>query len=149
MILIDTNILVYATIPGFPEHQHTRELLSELLAGRVHHCLTWNNIFEYLRVVTHRLLVRLAPLVLDNALENVQALIAQPLISRIDPCPQHLETFTQVCREAYPVQGRKYDQGLNRVRDMWVYTTRGIGVIGPPVRLNCRPEITEITLVRA
>jgi len=48
-----------------------------------------------------------------------------------------------------PRHGRKYDQGLNRVRDMWVYTTRGIGVIGPPVRLNCRPEITEITLVRA
>jgi len=48
-----------------------------------------------------------------------------------------------------PPHGRKYDQGLYRVKDMWVYTTRGIGVIGPPVRLNCRPEITEITLVRA
>ena len=48
-----------------------------------------------------------------------------------------------------PRHGQKYDQGLYRVKDMWVYTTRGIGVIGPPVRLNCRPEITEITLVRA
>ena len=48
-----------------------------------------------------------------------------------------------------PRHGRKYDQGLYRVRDMWLYTTRGIGVIGPPVRLNCRPEITEIKLVRA
>ncbi len=71
MILIDTNILVYATIPGFPEHKHTRELLSELLAGRVHHCLTWINIFESLRIVTHRRLVRPAPLVLDEALENI------------------------------------------------------------------------------
>lgn len=48
-----------------------------------------------------------------------------------------------------PRHGRKYVQGLYRVKDMWVYTTRGIGVIGVPVRLNCRPEITEITLVRS
>ena len=48
-----------------------------------------------------------------------------------------------------PRYGRKYDQGLYRVQDMWTYTTRGIGVIGPPIRFNCRPEITEITLVRA
>jgi predicted MPP superfamily phosphohydrolase len=32
---------------------------------------------------------------------------------------------------------------------MWVYTTRGIGVIGPAVRFNCPPEVTEITLVAA
>lgn len=46
-----------------------------------------------------------------------------------------------------PAYGRKYDQGLNRVAGMWVYTNRGLGVVGPPVRFNCRPEITEITLV--
>ena len=47
-----------------------------------------------------------------------------------------------------PPYGRKYDQGLYRVRDMWVYTTRGIGVT-TPVRFNCRPEVTEITLTRS
>lgn len=46
-----------------------------------------------------------------------------------------------------PYLGSKYDAGLYRVRDMWVYTTRGVGVVGPPVRLNCRPEVTEITLI--
>lgn len=46
-----------------------------------------------------------------------------------------------------PPYGRMYDQGLFQVGDMWLYTTRGIGVIGPPLRLNCRPEVTEITLV--
>ena len=50
---------------------------------------------------------------------------------------------------ALPRYGQKYDQGLYRVQDMWLYTTRGIGVTGPPIRINCRPEITEITLVRA
>lgn len=46
-----------------------------------------------------------------------------------------------------PRYGQKYDAGLNRVGEMWVYTTRGIGVLGPPVRFNCPPEVTEITLV--
>lgn len=48
-----------------------------------------------------------------------------------------------------PYLGRKYDQGLNRANRAWVYTSRGIGVIWPPIRLNCRPEITELTLVSA
>jgi predicted MPP superfamily phosphohydrolase len=48
-----------------------------------------------------------------------------------------------------PYLGRKYDQGLYRVRDMWVYTTRGIGLGPVPTRFNCPPEITEITLVGA
>ena len=46
-----------------------------------------------------------------------------------------------------PHLGRKYPFGLNRVRDLQVYTNRGIGVVFPPVRLNCPPEVTLITLV--
>jgi uncharacterized protein len=46
-----------------------------------------------------------------------------------------------------PCLGRKYPIGLNRVRDLQVYTNRGIGMVSPPVRLNCPPEVTLITLV--
>ena len=46
-----------------------------------------------------------------------------------------------------PNYARKYDQGLYQVDGMWLYVTRGIGVISPPGRFNCRPEITEISLV--
>lgn len=46
-----------------------------------------------------------------------------------------------------PRYGKKYEKGLYRVKEMWVYTNRGVGVIGPPIRINCRPEVTEITLV--
>lgn len=48
-----------------------------------------------------------------------------------------------------PSYGQRYDMGLNRVGQMWVYTTRGIGVVGPPVRLNCPPEISELILTRS
>ncbi|MBI5954693.1 MAG: metallophosphoesterase [Chloroflexi bacterium] len=45
-----------------------------------------------------------------------------------------------------PHLGEKYYSGLYKVRDMWQYTNRGIGMIEPAVRLNCRPEITVFTL---
>lgn len=47
-----------------------------------------------------------------------------------------------------PRLGRKYDQGLYRVGDTWLYTTRGIGVTRIAVRYNCPPEISLLTLVR-
>lgn len=48
-----------------------------------------------------------------------------------------------------PYLAWKYDMGLYQVKDMWLYTNRGLGVTNIPVRFNCAPEITEITLLRA
>lgn len=45
-----------------------------------------------------------------------------------------------------PRWGRKYAMGLYQVGGMWHYTNRGLGYIWPPVRFNCPPEITELTL---
>lgn len=45
-----------------------------------------------------------------------------------------------------PRYGQKYHNGLYQVGQGKVYTNRGIGVIGPAVRLNCPPEITEFVL---
>jgi uncharacterized protein len=45
-----------------------------------------------------------------------------------------------------PPYGIKYPAGLYQVGQMLQYTNRGIGTINPPVRFNCRPEITVFTL---
>jgi len=46
-----------------------------------------------------------------------------------------------------PSWGRKYASGLHQMPNgMWVYTTRGVGVAMPPVRINCPPEISLLTL---
>ena len=45
-----------------------------------------------------------------------------------------------------PYLGRKYPAGLYRVVDLQIYTNRGIGLIAPPVRFNCPPEVTVLTL---
>lgn len=46
-----------------------------------------------------------------------------------------------------PEGGQRYVMGLNQVSGMPVYTTRGVGVFLPPIRINCPPEVTLITLV--
>jgi predicted MPP superfamily phosphohydrolase len=45
-----------------------------------------------------------------------------------------------------PYLARKYPYGLRRVGEMWLYTNRGVGLIAPPVRFLCRPEITLLRL---
>ena len=47
---------------------------------------------------------------------------------------------------ALPYLGRKYPFGLRKLKSTWLYTNRGVGVLSPPVRLNCRPEITLFEL---
>jgi predicted MPP superfamily phosphohydrolase len=46
-----------------------------------------------------------------------------------------------------PPMGRKYYSGLYNVDGMHLYTNRGLGVVGLPLRFMCRPEITVLTLV--
>lgn len=45
-----------------------------------------------------------------------------------------------------PRYGQKYPRGQYQVGDMILYTNRGIGSSGIPVRFNCRPEISLFTL---
>ncbi len=50
---------------------------------------------------------------------------------------------------ALPPLAHKYPLGLYRVQEMWQYTNRGLGMVEPRVRFNCRPEITILQLIRA
>jgi uncharacterized protein len=45
-----------------------------------------------------------------------------------------------------PWLGQKYPAGLYHVGTMAQYTNRGLGMVRPHVRFNCRPEITVFTL---
>ena len=47
-----------------------------------------------------------------------------------------------------PLQ-QPFTAGLHRLRQLWVYTSRGTGYWGPPLRLGAPSEIALIRLVRA
>jgi len=42
-----------------------------------------------------------------------------------------------------------FTAGLNRLKNLWVYTSRGTGYWGPPKRFGAPSEITRIRLVPA
>lgn len=48
-----------------------------------------------------------------------------------------------------PPMGRKYVRGRYKIRKMQLYTNRGIGVGGAPVRFNAPPEVTVARLFSA
>jgi uncharacterized protein len=45
-----------------------------------------------------------------------------------------------------PPLAYKYPAGQYQVKQMIQYTSRGVGIVTPRVRFNCRPEITVLTL---
>jgi hypothetical protein len=45
-----------------------------------------------------------------------------------------------------PQYSQKYPLGQYQINGMVQYTNRGLGTVLPPVRFNCRPEITVFTL---
>lgn len=48
-----------------------------------------------------------------------------------------------------PPLAKKYVWGLFKIRELTLYTNAGIGTVNLPVRWNCPPEITLITLRRS
>ena len=47
---------------------------------------------------------------------------------------------------------RLQEPAISGLKTLWgvpVYTSRGTGYWGPPVRLGRRPELTEVILIRA
>jgi predicted MPP superfamily phosphohydrolase len=45
-----------------------------------------------------------------------------------------------------PLQ-QPFTAGLHRLRNLWVYTSRGTGYWGPPIRFGAPSEITHLKLV--
>jgi len=45
--------------------------------------------------------------------------------------------------------GKQFYAGLNRYRDFYIYTNRGLGTFWLRVRINCRPEVSHFRLTGA
>lgn len=53
MILVDANLLLYAQIAGFPQHERARRWLDERLNGAAPVGLPWPSLLGFLRVSTN------------------------------------------------------------------------------------------------
>lgn len=53
MILIDANLLIYAHVASFPEHESARAWLDKQLSGDALVGLPWTSLLGFLRIVTN------------------------------------------------------------------------------------------------
>lgn len=49
----------------------------------------------------------------------------------------------------YNIEDRRFTGGLIEMNDKKIFVSRGLGVVEVPYRINCRPEVTVISLTRA
>lgn len=92
MILVDTNILIYAEDKLSPFHEEARQWWDAQLSGELPVCLSWSIISAFIRICTNRNIFR-KPLTLDQAINRVQSWIDQPCLRLINPTESHWQIF--------------------------------------------------------
>jgi hypothetical protein len=90
MIVPDVNLLLYAVVTGFPQHQAARAWFEAALNGSAPVGLTSPAIFGFLRLVTNARVLE-SPLPVDRATGHVREWLARPVVEFLGPGPRHLE----------------------------------------------------------
>src|ERR1700737_342588 len=99
MVLIDVNILLYAFRTDASDHAASHRWLEETISSESSFGLSELVLSGFLRIVTHPRIFD-PPTPLENALEFVETLRAQPNCVLIAPGPRHWSIFAALCRAA-------------------------------------------------
>jgi len=102
--LIDTNVLVAAAVAEADGHKEARTLLAETVRTATPFCLTWVNVYEYLRVLTHQRIFE-HPLSFAQATEGIMRLVSLPAAAVLQETPRHSQILLDLARTAAPVRG--------------------------------------------
>jgi toxin-antitoxin system PIN domain toxin len=98
VLVVDTNVLVYAADEDSPFHAACRHWL-EAQRGRADAWYTaWAILYEFLRVTTHPQVMR-RPWTARDAWQFVAALLASPGLGILVPTQRHAEVAEQVIAE--------------------------------------------------
>jgi uncharacterized protein len=98
VILVDTNLLLYAENTLSEHHQAVRIWWDTQLSGAEPVCLCWPVLTAFIRVGTNLRLHR-RPLSLKEAVERVQSWLDQPCVRMIHPGEQHWAIFQAMLRD--------------------------------------------------
>jgi toxin-antitoxin system PIN domain toxin len=90
LILVDVNILIYASISDFPEHPRARDWLDSQLNGTTRVGLPWPSLLGFLRIVTNRRAL-VKPLSTDEAWGQVTGWFGCDVVWVPQPTERHPE----------------------------------------------------------
>ncbi|MEI6830896.1 MAG: type II toxin-antitoxin system VapC family toxin [Synechococcaceae cyanobacterium ELA445] len=95
MILIDTNLWLYATLRELPQHERARQWLESTINGDEPIALPWSVLLGVVRISTQARLMR-QPLTPAEALDLVEGWLQQPLVQLVVPGPDHWSLLRQL-----------------------------------------------------
>ncbi len=106
MMLIDTNLLVYATFAGAPEHDRTRAWLEERFAeGEGAVALCWPVIYAFLRLITSARVFGQHAVTVREGWAVVAAYLKQPAARPVAAGTRHMA----IARELAETPGLRSD----------------------------------------
>ena len=95
MILIDTNLWLYAALRELPQHERARQWLESTINGDEPIALPWSVVLGVVRISTQPQLMR-QPLSTAEALDLVEGWLQQPLVQLVLPGPDHWSLLRQL-----------------------------------------------------
>lgn len=95
MILVDANLLVYAYVEGFAQHEQARTWLDERLAGTAKVGLPWESLVGYVRLVTNPRVFP-QPLAASEAMTQVDDWLSRPAAWSPGPTERHAELLAEL-----------------------------------------------------
>lgn len=97
MIVPDVNLLLYATIADFPEHEQARRWWEQTINDGMAVGLVSPVVFGFIRVATNPRIFD-TPMEVDAALTCVEEWLAQPDVQYLLPGPRHLDIAFRLLR---------------------------------------------------
>jgi uncharacterized protein len=88
VIVVDVNLLIYANDAESLHHERARSWWERTMSGTEPIGLPWNVILGFLRITTHRRILR-HPLPPERAMEIIDGWFAQPVVQLIEPTARH------------------------------------------------------------
>jgi toxin-antitoxin system PIN domain toxin len=97
VILVDANLLLYATDDLSASHTAAKGWWETQLSGTEPVCLCWPVLNAFIRIGTNPRLQRRS-MTLTEAIERVQSWLDQPCVQIIQPTENHWKIFQQMLR---------------------------------------------------
>lgn len=96
-VLVDTNIILYSINVACQQHQKAKNYVDRLLVSGDAWCLTWVNVYEFLRTATHANFPH--ALSGQQAWQIMEKLLRHPRLNLLRETEQHTSILERVINE--------------------------------------------------
>lgn len=102
--LIDSNILIYAANRSLPQNKTAVDVLNEASKSNDYWCITWQNIFEFVSIVTNKKVFE-NPIDIEEAVDKVNSIFEVPNIKLIIEGEKHWKILVDIINSLRGVHG--------------------------------------------